>query len=77
MVQAREEGYQTLSLSVAVHNRSRMMYQRVGFEKVGEEGESWTMLLISIAGPPPTMFLLQRHSSSAASVRTCRQRRAT
>jgi GNAT superfamily N-acetyltransferase len=44
MVQAREEGFQTLSLSVAVHNRSRMMYQRVGFEKVGEEGDSWTML---------------------------------
>jgi ribosomal protein S18 acetylase RimI-like enzyme len=45
MVQAREEGFQTLSLSVAVHNRSRMMYQRVGFEKVGERGESWTMLV--------------------------------
>lgn len=45
MVQAREEGFRSLSLSVAVHNRSRMMYQRVGFEKVGEEGgESWTML---------------------------------
>jgi GNAT superfamily N-acetyltransferase len=44
MVNAREEGYQTLSLSVAVHNRSRMLYQRVGFEKVGEEGDSWTML---------------------------------
>jgi len=45
MVGAREEGYQTLSLSVAVHNRSRMLYQRVGFEKVGERGESWTMLV--------------------------------
>ena len=45
MVQAREEGYQSLSLSVAVHNRSRMMYQRVGFEKVGEQGENWTMLV--------------------------------
>ena len=45
MVNAREEGYQTLSLSVAVHNRSRMLYQRVGFEKVGEEGDSWTMLV--------------------------------
>ena len=44
LVQAREEGFQALSLSVAVHNRSRMMYQRVGFEKVGEEGESWTMV---------------------------------
>jgi GNAT superfamily N-acetyltransferase len=45
MVNAREEGFQTLSLSVAVHNRSRMLYQRVGFEKVGEEGDSWTMLV--------------------------------
>ena len=44
MVQAREEGYQSLSLSVAVHNRSRMMYQRAGFEKVAEDGDSWTML---------------------------------
>ncbi len=44
MVEAREEGFQALSLSVAVHNRSRMMYQRVGFEKVGEQGDSWTML---------------------------------
>lgn len=44
LVQAREEGFQALSLSVAVHNRSRMMYQRSGFEKVDETGESWTML---------------------------------
>ena len=44
MVQAREEGYQALSLSVAVHNRSRMMYQRAGFEKVGGAGDSWTMV---------------------------------
>jgi ribosomal protein S18 acetylase RimI-like enzyme len=44
MVQAREEGFQALSLSVAVHNRSRMMYQRAGFEKVGESGGSWTMV---------------------------------
>ena len=45
MVQAREEGFQALSLSVAAANRSRMMYERTGFEKVGEEGDSWTMLL--------------------------------
>ena len=47
MVQAREEGFQALSLSVAVHNRSRMMYQRAGFEKVAESGDTgdhWTML---------------------------------
>jgi GNAT superfamily N-acetyltransferase len=43
MVQAREDGFQALSLSVAVHNRSRMMYQRVGFQKVDEDGESWIM----------------------------------
>jgi hypothetical protein len=34
-----------MSLSVAVHNRSRMMYQRAGFEKIVEQGESWTMLV--------------------------------
>jgi ribosomal protein S18 acetylase RimI-like enzyme len=44
MVQAREEGFQALSLSVAAHNRSRMMYQRAGFEKVDERSGSWTML---------------------------------
>ena len=47
MVQAREEGFQSLSLSVAVHNRSRMLYQRAGFEKVSESGDGgdhWTMV---------------------------------
>jgi GNAT superfamily N-acetyltransferase len=44
MVQAREEGFQSLSLSVAVHNRSRMMYQRAGFHRVSEEGDHWTMV---------------------------------
>jgi ribosomal protein S18 acetylase RimI-like enzyme len=42
---AREEGYPALSLSVAVSNRSRMMYERAGFERVGEDGGSWTMRL--------------------------------
>jgi GNAT superfamily N-acetyltransferase len=44
LVQAREEGNQAISLSVAVHNRSRMMYQRAGFEKVVDESDHWTML---------------------------------
>ncbi|HZD18910.1 MAG TPA: GNAT family N-acetyltransferase [Actinomycetota bacterium] len=44
MVQAREDGFRALSLSVAVHNRSRMMYERTGFTKVREEGESWVMV---------------------------------
>jgi len=46
MAQAREEGFHALSLSVAVHNRSRMMYERAGFEKVREEEgdpETWVM----------------------------------
>jgi GNAT superfamily N-acetyltransferase len=45
IVQAREEGYHSLSLSVAAHNRSRMMYERTGFVKVREDGESWVMRL--------------------------------
>lgn len=45
LVQAREEGFQALSLSVAVHNRSRMMYQRVGFQQISERGDHWTMLV--------------------------------
>jgi ribosomal protein S18 acetylase RimI-like enzyme len=46
MVQAREDGFQALSLSVAAHNRSRMMYERVGFKKVREDPddpETWVM----------------------------------
>ncbi len=44
MVQAREEGFQAVSLSVAVHNRSRMMYQRAGFHKVDDRGDNWVMV---------------------------------
>jgi ribosomal protein S18 acetylase RimI-like enzyme len=46
LVQAREEGFHALSLSVAVHNRSRMMYERVGFAKVREDEhdpDTWVM----------------------------------
>jgi ribosomal protein S18 acetylase RimI-like enzyme len=42
---AREDGYRALSLSVAVHNRSRLMYERAGFVRVAEIGDSWTMRL--------------------------------
>ncbi len=45
LVQAREEGYQAVSLSVAVHNRSRMMYQAAGFQQVSEQGDHWTMVV--------------------------------
>ena len=42
---AREDGFKAVSLSVAVYNRSRMLYERNGFEKVAEIGDSWTMRL--------------------------------
>jgi len=42
---ARAEGHAALSLSVAPHNQSRMLYQREGFEKVSENGGCWTMRL--------------------------------
>lgn len=42
---ARVDGVAALSLSVAPHNQSRMLYQREGFEKIGESGGSWTMRL--------------------------------
>ena len=43
--EARQRGFPALCLSVAPHNRSRMMYERTGFTKVGESGGSWTMVL--------------------------------
>ena len=45
IARAREEGVPALSLSVAPHNQSRMLYEREGFERVGESGGSWTMRL--------------------------------
>ena len=44
MVQAREEGFQSLSLSVASHNRSRMMYQRPASNSVRVWRGHWTMV---------------------------------
>ena len=46
---ARKDGRPALSLSVAAHNRSRLMYERAGFSKVSATwspaGEHWTMRL--------------------------------
>jgi hypothetical protein len=44
MHRAREEGFHALSLSVAAENRARLLYERAGFQKIGEHGGSWTML---------------------------------
>lgn len=44
MVRARGEGFRALSLSVAAGNRARLLYERAGFQRIGEHGGSWTML---------------------------------
>ncbi len=42
---AREHGLAALSLSVEPDNRARHLYERFGFQEVGTEGGSLTMLL--------------------------------
>jgi ribosomal protein S18 acetylase RimI-like enzyme len=44
MDRARKEGFETISLSVEVASPAVSLYERHGFEKVGENGDSWTML---------------------------------
>jgi ribosomal protein S18 acetylase RimI-like enzyme len=45
MVIAREDGHRALSLSVSPSNYARAFYESEGFEKVGESGTSWTLVL--------------------------------
>ena len=42
---AREDGFPALSLSVSPMNSARQLYESAGFQKVGESGTSWTLLL--------------------------------
>jgi GNAT superfamily N-acetyltransferase len=42
---ARDDGFPALSLSVNPQNRARQLYESAGFQKVGESGTSWTLLL--------------------------------
>jgi len=42
--QARKDGFRQISLSVEPDNPALRLYERYGFEKVGESGGSWTML---------------------------------
>ena len=41
--QAKEDGYGAVSLSVEPDNPALALYQRHGFEKVGERGGAWIM----------------------------------
>ena len=43
MDQAREAGYESLSLSVEPENPSRKLYERHGFEVVDRGEDAWTM----------------------------------
>lgn len=45
LAQARDAGLTTLSLSVEADNDALRMYTRLGFQKVGQVGGSFTMLL--------------------------------
>jgi [ribosomal protein S18]-alanine N-acetyltransferase len=45
ILRAKERGHPALSLSVAPANPARRLYESEGFQKVGEAGTSWTMLL--------------------------------
>ena len=44
LAQAKSEGFAQVSLSVEPDNPALRLYQRYGFEKVGESGGSWTMV---------------------------------
>lgn len=45
---AQRNGYRSLSLSVSPRNPALRMYQRLGFVRVGESGDSWTMQLVRL-----------------------------
>ena len=45
---AREDGFSGVSLSVEPDNAARRLYERLGFEKVGEVGGAWTLLEYSL-----------------------------
>ena len=42
---ARNEGIGAISLSVDPNNHARRLYESEGFEKIGESGTSWTLVL--------------------------------
>ena len=42
--EAKANGFTQISLSVEPANPALRLYERFGFEKVGESGGSWTML---------------------------------
>jgi GNAT superfamily N-acetyltransferase len=50
---ARASGYERISLSVEPGNPARKLYERHGFEVVGEGAEAWTMVA-ELASTPTT-----------------------
>jgi ribosomal protein S18 acetylase RimI-like enzyme len=45
MQHAKNKGIRRISLSVDPENHARNLYEELGFEKVGQSGTSWTMLI--------------------------------
>ncbi|MEO1655365.1 MAG: GNAT family N-acetyltransferase [Bacteroidota bacterium] len=45
LAKLREKKFDQVSLSVDLQNPARPWYQRLGFEMIREDGNSWTMLL--------------------------------
>jgi HAD superfamily hydrolase (TIGR01509 family) len=44
LLQAKEAGHRQLSLSVEPDNPALRLYERLGFERVGKSGGSWTLI---------------------------------
>src|SRR5215213_4858280 len=44
LAHAKQDGFEQISLSVEPDNPALRLYERHGFQKVGESGGSWTML---------------------------------
>jgi len=44
LAEAASQGLSKVSLSVEVDNPALRLYERLGFEKIGREGNAWTMV---------------------------------
>lgn len=51
--QARQRGVERFSLSVERDNPAQRLYRRFGFERVGENGNAWTMMASTHSSPLP------------------------
>jgi len=50
LAEAGQQGTSQVSLSVEADNPALRLYQRIGFEKIGREGNAWTMVANTARG---------------------------